>query len=237
VSCDEARPLLSAYVDGELDLLRSLDLEKHLATCASCSEARDALLALGRSLKGLREAPPEGLEERVRRRLRREGGGRPSPLPWGWAAAAVFAVALLYRPAPDEGLSREVVSGHIRSLLPNRLVDVVSSDRHTVKPYFHGLLDFAPPVPDLEASGFSLVGGRVDVVEGRRVAALVYKKRQHVVNVFVWPGRSSARALQDGGYSVLSFESGGFVFWAVSDLDQGDLRSFERNVVSALASP
>jgi anti-sigma factor RsiW len=241
VTCEEARSLLSPHVDRELDLLKSLDVERHLESCTGCAAARGGLVALGRALRdpALREPLPAALRDRVRRALRQEAGPRRrSRVPLGVAAAAVLAVAVFVSQRATQGspLGSELVSGHLRSLLPDRLVDVESTDRHTVKPFFHGRLDFAPPVPDLERSGFSLLGGRVDVIDRRRVAALVYKRRQHVVNVFVWPAIAegqSPSALSIGGYSVLGFVRDGFVFWAVSDLDPRELGSLPDAVEGA----
>jgi anti-sigma factor RsiW len=247
VRCEEVAPLLSAHVDRELDILKSLEIDSHLEVCPSCATARDELVALSRSLRNplLREALPPHIRQRVRHALRREAGPRRlSVASWGLGAAAVLLIAFFVGARAFQGsagtLPSELVSGHLRSLLPDRLVDVESSDRHTVKPFFHGRLDFAPPVPDLEASGFSLVGGRVEVIATRRVAVLVYRRRQHVVNVFVWPAsgeRLPRSPLLLQGYTVLGFERDGFVFWAVSDLDPAELGRLPEFVDAARGSP
>jgi anti-sigma factor RsiW len=231
MTCAHVRPLLSPYVDRELELLTSAEIEAHLESCPDCSAERDRLVALSLALRDplLRDPLPEKLESRVRRALRQEVRPRTTVLPWGLGVAATLVCGLLagrYLAPRSEPGSPEVVSAHIRSLLPDHLVDVPSSDRHTVKPFFRGRLDFAPPVPDLSAEGFPLVGGRVDIVDRRRVAVLVYTRRKHVVNVFVLPKTGSPPSASPrlvDGYGVLGFEEGDFLFWAVSDLDPAEL--------------
>ncbi|HXN14938.1 MAG TPA: hypothetical protein VN878_01090 [Usitatibacter sp.] len=181
---------------------------------------------------------PEGLRERVREALPQLAGGRLSAL---WSAAglsAAFAMvalvswtaAMFYaRPAPEELLLRDVLGAHLRSLMgEGHLNDVASSDRHTVKPWFAGKLDFAPPVEDLAAAGFALTGGRLDYVNGRAVAALTYRYRQHMVNVFVWPAEAGAsdegpRAIARQGYSLVHWRAGAMQYWAIADVSAAQL--------------
>jgi anti-sigma factor RsiW len=161
-------------------------------------------------------------------------GGRRWNIAWvGAAFAASCALALgvglfLALPGADDRLADEVVASHVRALMVDHAADVASSDRHTVKPWFAGKLDFAPPVFDLTAQGFALVGGRLDYLERRPVAALVYRHRQHLINLFVWPstGDAQPRRLERQGFHVLRWAAGGMSYWAVSDLNADDLAQF-----------
>ncbi len=243
MTCDQARPLLSAYVDRELEVTRSVEIAAHLQECSGCAAVLKQHEALRASLgaESLVFAPPAGLERRVRTALHRAARPRdrflrafqrwaPVPLAAALAAALSWSVAIQRgAPSGEDLLLMELVSGHVRSLLVDHLVDVASSDRHTVKPWFNGKVDFAPPVMDFTASGFPLVGGRVDYVAGRSVAVLVYKRRQHFVNLFIWPdGKDEGPALRNltsQGYHLLRWSRSGLTFWAVSDVGSADLES------------
>ena len=258
MNCAQIRNLLHAFLDGELDLVRHLEVEHHLAECTACAEEHDGLRALSTALKAdaLYFRAPPGLSERVRSSLRRAPVPEPSPVhvtvPWrrygiaaGLAAAVVVLVGglallaaglLRSTGSAEERLAQEIVSGHVRSLLANHLTDVSSSDRHTVKPWFKGKVDFAPPVCDLGGQDFALVGGRLDYLDDRLVVALVYQRRQHVINLFLWP---SGRAPEHGptsatrnGYQLVSWTTGGMNWWAVSDLNAKELREFVELVQS-----
>jgi anti-sigma factor RsiW len=251
VECRDARSLLDPFVDGELDLVRHLQIEHHLAECAECAESE-------RSLRQLREtlAAPE-LRHRAPDSLRAKLGAvpapaqAPAPAPLArpknrptralaaLAAGIVLLVAasaatggLLFRSAAAEDrLTNEVVAGHIRSLQVTHETDVPSSDRHTVKPWFLGKVDFSPQVPDLAAAGFVLSGGRLDYLVDRPVAALVYKRRAHTINVFTWPGADgeSARPVKSihrQGFNIRSWQQSGMTYWAISDLNAQELDEF-----------
>jgi anti-sigma factor RsiW len=236
VDCPQTRDLLDAHLDGELDLVRTLEVERHLADCPGCAAAYDGLRSLQAALRGapLRYAAPPRLEARVRAALRKEDRPRRrrtlAALAGAAAAAAlvVAAAGLWHRPG-DDPLAREVAAAHVRSLLAHR-TDVESSDRHTVKPWFTRRLDYAPPVPDLAGAGFPLAGGRLDYVDGRPVAALVYERRRHAINLFVWPAAGAADGgptlLARQGYSLIHWDQGGMTWWAVSDLNADELRDF-----------
>jgi anti-sigma factor RsiW len=145
----------------------------------------------------------------------------------GAACAAVLALLLL-TPAMPPGLTDQIVAGHVRALQPGHLQDVASEDRHTVKPWFDGRLDFAPPVKDLAAARFPLTGGRLDYLDGRPVAALVYQRDKHVINLFVWPGAGDGppQTAERQGYNIVHWSQGGMNFWAVSDVELSQLKEF-----------
>jgi len=236
---------LTAYFDRELDTARGMAFEDHLPVCPDCTRGLTTLRELRAALGGesFRHRPPAGLEARVREALRQ---ARPSPAAgrrWpdrltaaaALAAAALFGVglSLAWRtPSTNDRLVVEVTAGHARSLLADHLFDVASDDRHTIKPWFQGRADFAPPVRDLNEYGFALAGGRLDFLDGRTAAALVYHRRQHVINLFVWPaadgGASGVKTLSRRGYNLAHWAASGLNFWAVSDLNADELREFAR---------
>jgi len=242
VTCEEIRGLLSPYADGELDLVRAVEIERHLAECPACAAALERLRTLGGALGDpalYHQAPPD-LHRRVRASVRR-AGGPGNRLPWrpviaAAAAAALVAVAVWgavrgpAAPPADELLAREVVASHVRSLmLDKHRVDVESSDQHTVKPWFIGKVDVAPEVKDLSAQGFPLVGGRLDYIDGRPAAALVYERNKHAINVFVWRGAGKDRppeVLERQGYHLVRWADHERTFWVVSDLNEQELRQF-----------
>jgi anti-sigma factor RsiW len=245
VGCDDVQRLLHSYIDGELDLVHSIELEKHLEGCASCKRAHSAFLALRASVKSPEHyhRAPAALEDRIRTALEQPAAREPSlpvarparrvawrVLALAASVAAAFLIVRVLTPAGGDPLAAEILAGHIRSLMPGHLTDVESGDGHTVKPWFAGKLDFSPPVPDLSAAGFPVLGGRLDYIGGRPVAALVYGRRQHRINVFVWPAaRASDRSPNSWsrqGYNSVSWAKSGMEYRAISDLNAAELRQF-----------
>lgn len=257
MECERTRALIDAYLDRELAVEVSAEIEGHIETCAACRAHYEGRRALSAHLKepGLYVAAPEQLRRRIADAIGAESlpvarrpARRPPRRQWLQLAAACVAAAMLgsgttylsLTNGSRQSLADEVVANHVRSLLvENRAVDVPSSDEHTVKPWFDGKIDFAPPVVDLTSDGFPLVGGRLDYAGQRTVAALVYRHRQHIINLFIWPAEGGASALaaeSRHGYNVVHWTSGGMVYWAVSDLNPADLRAFSDLVQRAAAA-
>ena len=245
MSCNFPSATIHGYLDGELDAVRAAEFERHLEECPECVAALDAQESLRASLQRahLYQKAPAELRAKVVAAQR-----LAAPIPISsrrvfaqWLAIAALLILVVYScwriiPAVTGGVSQnalaaEVVDAHLRSLEPGHMTDVVSTDQHTVKPWFDGKVDFAPPVQDFAADGFPLAGGRLDVVGGRTVAALVYARRKHFVNVFIWPTRESdtdpkSSALQ--GYNWITWRKNGMVYWAVSDASASDLGELQR---------
>jgi anti-sigma factor RsiW len=244
LDCRDTQNLLDGYGDGELDLVRTLAIERHLQDCPVCTQIQQNNQTLQSALKetSLYFKAPTNLHKRLRGASREAIQEVPRYRVSSWRGASVAAasacVALLMwvlislpsRPAAEDLLAQEVVSGHIRSLMANHLTDVPSSDHHTVKPWFDGKLDFAPPVTDLTKQGFPLVGGRLDYIGSKSVAAVVYQRRQHFLNLFIWPSNDSAESgnkmMTRQGYNVIRWNQSGMTFWLVSDLNLSELQQF-----------
>jgi len=245
LACQNNELLLPAYFDGELDLVRNIEFEDHLRTCPLCAQHLSELQAMRSSIQSanLYERAPESLRSRIRAALPAEARPQPIAMPrrrtFEWlavAAAILIAVVLGAKMLPNIGaekqnlVAEEIVASHIRSLQPGHLYDVESTDQHTVKPWFDGKLDFAPPVVNLADQGFPLIGGRLDYVGHRNVAALVYQRQKHFINVFVWPEDSkpanppSTQTIQ--GYNLVFWSHNGMYFCAASDLNLAELRQF-----------
>ena len=241
MDCTIHRHLLEAYLDGELGFERTLEVEAHLASCSICSSEVQSWKDIRVAMQGpeLYLRAPAHLEDKLRKLLPQ---GQRETTPWFlrsiWAAGgAAFATVVLLvsfavmRPAVPV-FGQDVVTSHIRSLMADHLMDVVSTDQHTVKPWFDGKLDFAPPVQDFASEGYPLAGGRLDYLGDRKVAVLIYHRALHIINLYVWPaqdnGSSRMRVETIRGYNVVSWKKGGFEFRAVSDLNMAELRDLAR---------
>ncbi|WP_293389730.1 anti-sigma factor [Nevskia sp.] len=252
MNCDEAQELLSAFNDGELDLTLGLALEAHLESCPDCRAAHRSQQELTAALRhGATYYPAPAL---LRARLNAQLPGNPEQtarqiptLPdrrrrssvWATALAAALVIGVgvnlvLMSLQRQSALTDEVVAGHVRSLMVAHLDDIVSTDQHTVKPWFTGKLDFSPPVHDLAAEGFPLAGGRIDYINHRPVAALDYRRRQHVINLFVWPvpdrRATSPETSKRAGYNIARWSIDGMDYWAVSDLNASELLGFAQQL-------
>ena len=244
MNCQQAKSLIDPYADGELEAAAILELEQHLQGCSACALAWRNLQSLKKTLKqdALYFTAPEELRQRIKSELPSPAKAVPPRPAWNWnwltgalsASAAVCFVLLLTatltRPSSQQQLAQEVVSSHIRSLMASHALDVASSDQHTVKPWFNGKLDFSPPVKDLAAQEFPLIGGRLDYLGGHNVAALVFQRHKHIINLFIWPakamGSTPAASAPRQGYHLIHWSEAGMVFWAISDLNQKELMEF-----------
>jgi len=243
---EEVRALAGAWLDREVDPLARREIEAHLAGCAECRAVVDGARAFSAAIRAEAEyfeAPP-ALVGKLVAASRPAPPARPAPRrmaawrPLALAASALLAVVLAggigyfgSQVGPQDQLVQDVVDGHVRSLQAEHLIDIASSDQHTVKPWFDGRLDQAPPVRDLTAEGFPLVGGRLDYLDGRPVAALVYRHSKHLINLFVGPAGGSGAGLAvtttRQGYNVRHWVAGDMSFWLVSDLEMNELASLE----------
>jgi anti-sigma factor RsiW len=288
------------YVDGELELVRTLQIEQHLDECPACAQMRDRIEAVRAAVSNaaLRHRAPAELARRIRMEIRtalQDGGmesatgasvvSRPAAsdtatsdiasseiarshiapssalsggvtarrdarnMSWRWfsIAAAMFLLASLAgtlaffgsRGSSAELVAQQIVTSHIRSLLAEHLLDVVSTDQYTVKPWFTGKLDFSPPVEDFADAGFVLSGGRLDVIGDQTVAALVYRHRKHVINLFIWPSSNDLAAPPDAltrdGFHLRCWTGQDMRFAAVSDLNEAELQQFVNLLAARLA--
>jgi anti-sigma factor RsiW len=257
MNCAEFEVLLHALIDGELDAGHAREVEAHAAGCSACAERLASFRAMHEAMSGaaLKESAPAHLRSRIeallatpakpnaaaRRFFRPSRRGFFGGFALGSALSAAVAASLVFavmRDNQQQTIADEIVSAHIRSLQAGHLMDVETSDQHTVKPWFNGRVDVAPPVIDLTAEGFTLLGGRLDYIDGEPVAAIVYQRRKHLINLFVAQrlgarhGGALSEAIQ--GYNVRHWSQGGLDFWAVSDLAGDELDEFVQKIEAAL---
>lgn len=252
MNCQQVKQVLTAYIDGEFSAAQSLDFERHLAGCPNCSRMSEEERAMALAVAKLAprfEAPPE-LRDMVLNSLRdeREKAAvlefppRQKWTTWAVAALAVIGAFVAGTVISQRGagqrdtLSNELVASHVRSMMADHIADIISTDQHTVKPWFDGKLDFAPPVADFMAEGFPLAGGRLDYLMNRSVAALVYRRDKHIINLFVWPSiehEDRAAGFKNSahyGYHIIRWTDAGMSYAAVSDLNEPELHQFAQLV-------
>jgi anti-sigma factor RsiW len=242
--CVSSRHLFELHLDGELSESESAKIQEHIENCASCDGLYQRLEQLQSDIRKqvIRHTAPDHLQRSIQAALRKAAASETQARPsrWNWMAVAasvlLFAsmawniAALRSRASARDVLAQEVLSSHLRSLMGTHLLDVPSSDQHTVKPWFNGKLNFSPDVKDFSSQGFRLVGGRIEYINDRPVAALVYQRRQHLINLFIWPSPSSSPSgyseMERSGYNLVSWTEDGITCWAVSDLQTSELEQF-----------
>jgi mycothiol system anti-sigma-R factor len=264
MDCVETQTMMHGYLDSELDLVRVVELERHLEECPHCQQAysnQQALRAMIRAASLYHNAPDQ-LANRIhvaQRQAEDQNSRVSSAVPAKrrthrfWARAWVFELAgasaclailifTVLRVVPwrglassDDVIAQQVLASHIRSLMPNHLTDVLSTDQHTVKPWFDGKLDYSPPVQDFADHDFALIGGRLDYLEDQSVAALVYQRRKHFINLFIWPSPDVARPANAArkGYNMVHWTEGGMNYWAVSELNVTELDEIVQRIRGA----
>jgi anti-sigma factor RsiW len=248
MTCDEAEILLHALLDGELDAGHAREVEAHIDGCPRCAAQLRAYHEISNAVSDadLHYTAPWALRRRIEAALPQPRVTSRRSLLKGFAMgsavsaiAATGLVAIVLRNDDEQRIMSEVVSAHLRSLQAGHLTDVLSTDQHTVKPWFNGRLDVAPPVIDLTAQGFTLIGGRLDYVDGRALGAVVYKRRSHVINLFVVQGANAehrARTETVQGFNIRRWSERGLNYWAVSDLGADELTEFGEKFEAAMRS-
>ncbi len=246
MTCAQCRELLDAYVDGELPIEEMAAVREHIVSCAECANEHASLVATSRRIGEtlVKYQAPDVLKARIRVALAQPGPLAPDApsakttparrLALGGIgvaiASSILTFALVRGLAPNTSLTEELVSSHIRALMPGHLTDVASTNQHNVKPWFNGRVDLSPPVPSLDSTGFPLIGGRVDYVQGRTVPVVVYGRRQHLIDVYAWPDtRERGGELSESnrnGYNVIGWHANGLSLEAVSDLNRPELEQF-----------
>lgn len=244
MKCHEVHAVLNAYVDRELPPVKAQQVDEHLRTCAACTEEYRELTRLRNTINSgnIHESAPAHLKKQVSDSLKEAGKsglswpGVPTGLAFGFPALLLglvigwAAVSYLNTQQAQSDLLASLTSAHIRSLMVDHLTDIASSDSHTVKPWFHGRLDFSPPVHDLTRDGYPLIGGRLEYLAGSSAAALVYRHRQHTINLFIFPKPEHITGLKTAvykGYNILNWSDESLSYWVISDLNLSDLEHFK----------
>jgi len=239
LNCNDCADWLHPYLDNELETEMAARVSMHIAKCADCKKRFAELQALR---DGIRQhasyySAPELLQQRIMSKLKQQ---KPAPQQWlvpAFSAAALAASVMLYLavPSSQDLLMDEVVSSHVRSLMEQHLTDVASSDKHTVKPWFTGKIDFAPPVYDFAEQGYPLIGGRLDYIRHQNVAALSYHRNKHIINLFVIPNNAADSSIHSSsrrGFNIVSWQKNNMTFEAVSDLNKQELEAFAQMLIS-----
>ena len=254
MECDAVAAQIHAYLDDQLEAALVASIQQHLRGCAVCTRLYERQRAMNSVVRqhAHYHTAPKHLARSIRANLRTlaEVEQPRRRTAWGWfasgaafACVATLAVTLSVSqigPRGDE-LEQNLVAAHVRSLMVNHLTDVASSDQHTVKPWFNGKLDMSPPVVDLAAEGYPLIGGRLDYLDRHAVVALVYRRAKHPINLFIWPSASAEGAPQSGvlthnGYNLVHWTEAGMTFWAVSDVNLPELEGFQKLIARAVPS-
>lgn len=244
MDCNQAKILIDAFIDNELDLTNSIEIERHISICQSCSTIFQNYQVLRSALgnEAIYYTPPSDLKKKIVASIK-STEKRPFEFKsriFGWQGATTsFALAtvvliifILFKslPTTETEITEQIVNNHMRSLMPNHLTDVQNSDQHTVKPWFNGKLDFSPPVEDLTTKSFILVGGRLDYINGQPVAAIVYQRKAHYINLFFWfsdnQGDINKKISVTRGYNIIHWIKGNKNYWAVSDINLTELDEF-----------
>lgn len=245
MKCRDVHQLLHPYSDGELDLVRHVEIDEHLAGCTACSDQVKHLRSLRAAVSSplLYHRAPASLHVRVQlptpptTRRRQPSSRQLAAIAAGvlfliGASATIAMLVFRAEPSADDRIAERIVASHVRSLQVDHLTDVESSDRHLVKPWFRGKLDFSPQVPDLILPGYALSGGRLDYLTDRPVAALVYYRRLHAINLFTWPAgnddEKAVRRLARQGFNIRYWQRAGMTYWAISDLNEQEFDEFVR---------
>jgi len=254
LDCNESQNLMGAYIDGELEPSSAMQFRQHLESCPECTAAYRQLRELQTAVKthAAYHAAPSHLQHRIHAALPRPASRARNfaNLPWVWinfgvATACSLAFALMFSlylkaPSLQDQIEDEVVASHARSLMVTHLSDVISTDQHTVKPWFSGKLDFSPTVYDFAQQGYALIGGRLDYLDHRPVAALAYRHRLHVLNLFVWPETAQNGTPQIStsrqGYQLIHWTQSGMCYWLISDMSMQNLTEFKRLLSEQIAT-